>query len=60
MKAVVCGAGRVGYGIARELASEGNAVTPKNKLMLMWATKDKHITCKSNVKNVTSLLCHCI
>jgi hypothetical protein len=27
MKAVVCGAGRVGYGIARELASEGNAVT---------------------------------
>ena len=27
MKAVVCGAGRVGYGIARELAKEGNAVT---------------------------------
>lgn len=27
MKAVVCGAGRVGYGIARELAAEGNAVT---------------------------------
>jgi len=27
MKAVVCGAGRVGHGIARELASEGNAVT---------------------------------
>lgn len=27
MKAVVCGAGRVGYGIARELAREGNAVT---------------------------------
>ncbi|MFN3835963.1 MAG: Trk system potassium transporter TrkA [Glycocaulis sp.] len=27
MKAVVCGAGRVGYGIARELAGEGNAVT---------------------------------
>ena len=27
MKAVVCGAGRVGYGIARELASEGNSVT---------------------------------
>lgn len=27
MKAVVCGAGRVGYGIAGELASEGNAVT---------------------------------
>ena len=27
MKAVVCGAGRVGYGIARELAAEGNSVT---------------------------------
>jgi len=27
MKAVICGAGRVGYGIARELASEGAAVT---------------------------------
>lgn len=27
MKAVVCGAGRVGYGIAKELASEGNSVT---------------------------------
>lgn len=27
MKAVVCGAGRVGYEIARELAREGNAVT---------------------------------
>lgn len=27
MKALVCGAGRVGYGIARELAAEGNAVT---------------------------------
>ncbi|MCR9128284.1 MAG: Trk system potassium transporter TrkA [Alphaproteobacteria bacterium] len=27
MKAVVCGAGRVGYGIARELAGEGNSVT---------------------------------
>ncbi|MEO1038143.1 MAG: Trk system potassium transporter TrkA [Pseudomonadota bacterium] len=27
MKAVVCGAGRVGYGIARELANEGNSVT---------------------------------
>lgn len=27
MKAVVCGAGRVGYGIAAELAGEGNSVT---------------------------------
>lgn len=27
MKAVVCGAGRVGYGIARALAREGNSVT---------------------------------
>ncbi|KAA5804784.1 Trk system potassium transporter TrkA [Alkalicaulis satelles] len=27
MKAVICGAGRVGHGIARELAGEGNAVT---------------------------------
>jgi trk system potassium uptake protein TrkA len=27
MKAIVCGAGRVGYGIARELAAEGNSVT---------------------------------
>ncbi|HAQ35356.1 MAG TPA: Trk system potassium transporter TrkA, partial [Alphaproteobacteria bacterium] len=27
MKAVVCGAGRVGYGIARALSREGNAVT---------------------------------
>src|SRR5690606_34339810 len=27
MRVLVCGAGRVGYGIARELASEKNAVT---------------------------------
>lgn len=27
MRAIVCGAGQVGYGIARALASEGNAVT---------------------------------
>ncbi|MCW5723683.1 MAG: Trk system potassium transporter TrkA [Maricaulaceae bacterium] len=27
MKAIICGAGRVGYGIARALAQEGNAVT---------------------------------
>ena len=27
MRAIVCGAGRVGYGIARALAREGNAVT---------------------------------
>lgn len=27
MRAIVCGAGRVGYGIARTLAREGNAVT---------------------------------
>ena len=27
MKAVVCGAGRVGYGIARALSREGNSVT---------------------------------
>lgn len=34
MKAVICGAGRVGYGIARELASEGAAVT-----VVDWSTE---------------------
>lgn len=31
MKVIVCGAGRVGFGIARELAAEGNAVTVIDK-----------------------------
>jgi len=34
MKAIVCGAGQVGYGIARALAQEGNAVT-----VVDWSTE---------------------
>lgn len=41
MKAIVCGAGQVGYGIARALAQEGNAVT-----IVDWSTElvDKVVT----------------
>ena len=41
MKAIVCGAGQVGYGIARALAREGNAVT-----IVDWSTElvDKVVT----------------
>ena len=34
MRAIVCGAGQVGFGIARALAQEGNAVT-----VVDWSTE---------------------